>query len=250
LTIDAMQAAAIGREGALSADVRVWALDATKDARDRDDYMQAEAIFRAVKRNIRFRGEYSETVQTPLVTLQVRAGDCDDHATLIAALLRSIGIPARFKTISTDPLNPDTFTHVYALAGLRRGNKIVQWLPLDTTVPWSSPGWEAPRALRARIWGGGLSGLALGDPPEQQTQQQADQQPLGQKAKDWVGVINSIGQSASNIAASFRNGGNTTNFSAQSMPGGITGSVGTSMSTLAVGGLVATVAALALLRKR
>jgi transglutaminase-like putative cysteine protease len=37
-----------------------------------------------------------ELVQTPQYTLQHRAGDCDDQATLIAALLQSTGHPTRF----------------------------------------------------------------------------------------------------------------------------------------------------------
>lgn len=37
-----------------------------------------------------------ELVQTPQYTLQHRAGDCDDQATLIATLLESTGHPTRF----------------------------------------------------------------------------------------------------------------------------------------------------------
>ena len=37
-----------------------------------------------------------ELVQTPQVTLQLLAGDCDDQATLVAALLSVIGHPCRF----------------------------------------------------------------------------------------------------------------------------------------------------------
>ena len=249
LTLRAMQAAALGNEGALNPEIRVWALEATRDARDRDDLGQASAIFDAVKRAVSFRGEYSETVQTPLVTLQQRAGDCDDHATLIVSLLRSIGIPARFKTVATDPGDPKTFNHVYALAGLRRGNRIAQWLPMDTTVPHSHAGWEVPRAFRAQLWGGAMDAKlgAYGSEDEEYVAPYVP--PLGRGAQDAVGIINQGAQAATNIIASLRNTGNTTTASFNRVPGGFQGNIGTSQTTLIVGGLVAAVAALALLRR-
>jgi hypothetical protein len=248
-----MQGAALGSEGALNPQIRVWALEATRNVQGRDDAQLASAIFAAVRRVVRFRGEYSETVQTPLVTLQLQAGDCDDQATLIVALLRSIGIPARFKTIATDPSDPKTFNHVYALAGLRRGNQIAQWLPLDPTVPHSRPGWEAPRVFRSQIWGGpvdgNLSGLGCEGEGCNDTPSPA-QPPLSQGAINAIAVGNAFGQSASQIISAFRNTGNATTFSAQRTPGGVQGNIGTSQNTLIVGGLVAAVAAVALLRKR
>jgi transglutaminase-like putative cysteine protease len=233
-----MQKFALGKEGALNPYVRSWALEATANCADRDDRAQATAIFNAVKLNIRFRGEYSETVQSPLVTLQLGAGDCDDHSTLIVALLRSIGIPGRFKTVATDPTDPRrNFTHVYALAGLRRGNHIAEWLPLDTTVPYAVAGWEAPRVTRSKVWGG-MEGMYLGDDPQ-----------LSQQAQNTVAVINSVGQAGSQLVSSFRNTKNTTTFSAAKTPNGVVGNVGTSATTLAIAGVGGAALLLLLMRK-
>jgi hypothetical protein len=245
LTITHMERVALGKEGALNPEVRIWALDVTRDARDRDDRDQATAIYAAVKRVIRFRGEYSETIQTPLVTLQVRAGDCDDHATLIAALLRSIGIPARFKTVAVDPTDPTRqFSHVYALAGLRRGNRIAEWMPMDTTVPYATVGWEVPNPTRTQVWGEAMSGLYLGIPGDGSDGNDiaADDQPppqlLSQKVYDGVAIINAVGGNISqNIAAARqRNGANVL---ATSAPSGVQGKVSASLSpmTLSVLGL-------------
>jgi transglutaminase-like putative cysteine protease len=38
-----------------------------------------------------------ETVQAPEVTLEVGAGDCDDHSVLISTMLEAVGIPTRFE---------------------------------------------------------------------------------------------------------------------------------------------------------
>jgi len=254
LTLQAMQAAALGKEGALNPEIRAWALEATQDAQDRNDFELASALFHAVRRVVRFRGEFSETVQTPLVTLQLGAGDCDDHATLMVALLRSIGIPARFKTVATDPSDPRNFNHVYALAGLRRGNKIVMWLPVDTTVPQAHPGWEPSRVLRHQVWGGPVdanlgacdeAGNCDPEPPPQTIYR-----PMSQKASDIAQVANQFGQSAANIISLFRNTGNTSTLYATRVPGGVQASVGTSQTTLVVGGLVAAGVLVMLLRPR
>lgn len=37
-----------------------------------------------------------ETLATPLVTIERRAGDCDDKATLLATLFEAVGHPTRF----------------------------------------------------------------------------------------------------------------------------------------------------------
>jgi hypothetical protein len=75
-----------------------------------------------------------ETVQDPEATLKIKAGDCDDHSALMAALAMSIGIPSRFVTLGN---RRDNFQHIYPellIAG--------RWYPADTTS--SKPfGWAA-----------------------------------------------------------------------------------------------------------
>lgn len=52
-----------------------------------------------------------ETLQTPVQTLNVLAGDCDDKAMLLCALAGSIGFPTRFAAIG---VREQPFSHVMA----------------------------------------------------------------------------------------------------------------------------------------
>jgi hypothetical protein len=162
-TIRAMSKQAQGSEGAQNPYVRMLALDISRGLGARDYFGQIEAIYEWVKQNIEFRGEFSETVQSPLVSLQMGAGDCDCQVTLLAALLLAQGIPVRPVTVAGDAGDPETFTHVYLEAYDRSAE---QWIPLDTTVPSASPGWAPKNVFRKQAWAalGQLGGLAgLGD---------------------------------------------------------------------------------------
>jgi transglutaminase-like putative cysteine protease len=72
---------------------------------------QARAIQQWVQGNIEYRRDPPdvELVQTPQVTLQLKAGDCDDQATLTAALLQATGHPAQFIAIG---INGQPLSHV------------------------------------------------------------------------------------------------------------------------------------------
>ena len=149
-----------GGEGAEHPQVRDFALEATANCPDRDDWAQARAIYQAVKERIRFRGERGETVQNPVLTLKWQAGDCDDFTTLICAMLMSIGIPARIQTVSL-PGHRD-YRHVYAVAGIRRNGQVVEWRALDATVPHTAAGWQPPNITRRRFFGGTTNELRRG----------------------------------------------------------------------------------------
>jgi transglutaminase-like putative cysteine protease len=82
-----------------------------------------------------------ETLQSPPETLRRRYGDCDDKATLLAALLESIGHPSRFVAIGKAP---GKFSHVYVET--RVGPK---WIGLETTEP-VDVGWK-PQNVLARM---------------------------------------------------------------------------------------------------
>lgn len=162
-TIKLMQSIVVGPEGVGSPAVRASAIAAVAGTSRGMD--EITAVFQWVKDEIEFRGEYSETLQTPLVTLQLGAGDCDDHSTLLAALLQSIGFDTRFNTISTGGEN-DEFSHVYVEV---LEKKTRQWIALDTTVRSSWPGWQ-PKYFRSQVResnpaavrnGGGMVGTLL-----------------------------------------------------------------------------------------
>lgn len=94
-----------------------------------DQMAAARALVNHVRQNIRFIEDPVdlETVQAPAVTLfELPAGDCDDHAALLAALAMSIGIPARFRVIGD---HPDHFQHIHPELQIAR-----QWIPVDTTT--------------------------------------------------------------------------------------------------------------------
>lgn len=93
-----------------------------------------------VRDRIRYIGDVEgvETLQTPIETLRIEAGDCDDKAILVATLAASIG----FVTIFWAMQDPSTGGwHVIAGAKLGRG-----YIPLETIFPNVEPGWFPPNA--------------------------------------------------------------------------------------------------------
>jgi hypothetical protein len=122
-------------------ELRLLALQVLKagNVSGRDKIGASGALYGFVKNRIRFVNDPIgvETVQEPAVTLRLGAGDCDDQSVLMAALARSIGIPARFAVIGADP---DHFRHIYP--ELHIGGK---WLTADTTSP--RPFGKAPPPL-------------------------------------------------------------------------------------------------------
>jgi Transglutaminase-like superfamily len=144
-TVRMMQSVTFGPEGVGNVRVRGAALDAIRGTQRGMD--EITSVFQWVKDHIEFRGEYAETIQTPFVTLQLGAGDCDDHSTLLAAMLESIGFETRFNTISTGG-NPDEFSHVFAEVKERGTGR---WLAIDSTVRSSYPGWRPSNARRMKI---------------------------------------------------------------------------------------------------
>lgn len=133
-------------DGARNPQVRQLALQIVRGVANKDSAGELAAIYEWVKQNIRFRGEWDETIQAPEVTLKFGAGDCDDHSVLLCALLGSIGYRCRFKTVAVR--GERDFTHVYAEAL----DPASGWTALDTTVDQAYPGWEPPDLSREKEW--------------------------------------------------------------------------------------------------
>lgn len=117
------------------------------------DYLgEANAIFEYVKRGIVYRRdpEGAEWISDPFVTLNDKLGDCDDHAILVSALSKAVGLPARFVTVKT--INPDVYNHVFA--GIFVNGK---WLAADTTEDKSYLGWHPVAQYGEKIWNDPLS---------------------------------------------------------------------------------------------
>jgi|SRR5579862_44171 len=158
-TINKMESLVSGPEGVGSPLLHQIVRDAIRGSVR--DYTEIDYWFHWVKEHIQFRGEAEETLQSPEVTLKLRAGDCDDMSMLIAAGLRSLGYETAFKTVAT-PDSMGEYAHVYALALDKKTHK---WIALDPTVDESYPGWEPDDTTREQTFSriGGLMAYGKGN---------------------------------------------------------------------------------------
>jgi transglutaminase-like putative cysteine protease len=125
--------------------VRETALSLTNGVRQKDWVGEVNSLFRWVRDHIRYVRDINgvETLQTPVVTMEVAAGDCDDKSTLLATLLESIGHPTRF--VAAGYQAPGRYSHVYVETKL--GSR---WVPLDATLI-DRPMGSIPRPPVARM---------------------------------------------------------------------------------------------------
>jgi len=123
--------------------IRSLAVQITNGEYQKDWLNEIKRIHQFVRDEIRYVRDVRdvETIQTPEATLKIKAGDCDDKSTLLAALLESIGHPTRFVAVG---FQPDDFAHV--LVESRIGAK---WIPLETTEPVPA-GWY-PKGVVSRL---------------------------------------------------------------------------------------------------
>jgi transglutaminase-like putative cysteine protease len=104
------------------------AVTATFHRIKRDRYDEAKAIFEMVRSWVRYVPDVLgvETFAEPWLTLERRAGDCDDQAALLASLYEAIGFPTRFVMGAYN--DPAIFEHIY-LQVMIDG----QWFDVDPT---------------------------------------------------------------------------------------------------------------------
>lgn len=76
----------------------------------KDTVLEAKALFEWVRDHIRYVSDVRnvETLATPIQTLKMMCGDCDDQTTLLVTMLESIGIKNRFVVVGQF----GTFFHV------------------------------------------------------------------------------------------------------------------------------------------
>lgn len=110
--------------------VRELALSLVKNLPPKKWSLEARAIHNYVRDNIRYTRDIAgcETLQTPIQTLRVQQGDCDDKSVLVAALLGAIGHPVRFVAVGSEK---NIFTHVFPQTKIAG-----KWLTLETTENW------------------------------------------------------------------------------------------------------------------
>lgn len=145
--------------------VRQIAMQITAGCQSRDDLCELQAIFDAVKhgdprvrelRNgVRYVADprWADFFTAPYRLLKqcakgACAGDCDDHAALIAALAGSLGFVVGLRVWGP---KPNEFTHVYAVAGVPKRDPR-QCVGLDSTVDESDVGWEPPQGEVLTAW--------------------------------------------------------------------------------------------------
>lgn len=88
---------------------------------EKGDYAsEALAVYNWVFVNVRYIRDIHdvEFVKWPIRTIETGAGDCDDMATLLAAMLMSIGNQCQFVLVSFDGVYP---SHVYTQAVTPQG---------------------------------------------------------------------------------------------------------------------------------
>lgn len=127
-TLDAM--IVLTNRARTSMPVREAALRATRNTDGKNALDMARGVQAWVKGNIGYIPDPHdyEMLTDPEILLQAGAGDCDDQAMLVAAMLASIGFKVRFVAIGTTM--PDQFTHVFTQAHIGP-----DWLSVETTEP-------------------------------------------------------------------------------------------------------------------
>lgn len=120
--------------------VREKALALVAGLPPKDWQAEMQAIFAFVRDRIRYVRDVAgvETVATPVKTLELGQGDCDDKTTLLAALLGTIGCETRFVALG---FAPGHYSHVILEAQCNG-----EWVPLDPTEPVGI-GWRPAGAL-------------------------------------------------------------------------------------------------------
>lgn len=133
----------ITKAGKTTLPVRNLALSLIGELSQKDWFNEVKLLHRFVRDQIRYVKDIRgvETVQTPDVTLSLKAGDCDDKSVLLAAMLEAIGHPTRFVAIG---FRPDDFVHVYVETRIG-----TSWIPLETTEP-VEVGWT-PKGVVSRL---------------------------------------------------------------------------------------------------
>jgi hypothetical protein len=95
-------------------------------AEPRDKKGQALSLAQWVKAHIFYIHELPERFQLPTETLRLKAGDCDDHTTLLASMLESVGIPSVLVCMEVN----GNWAHIFPAAVMKSG----KLLHLDTTA--------------------------------------------------------------------------------------------------------------------
>jgi hypothetical protein len=118
---------------------RLQEIAATLSAGPSTPYDRIVAVNSWVSRQLRY--QESPATRSAIQALEDRSGDCDEHTTLMAALLRSMGIPVRRATgllYDFERLS----AHSWVEVGLTRRDGSLHWFIVDPTLAGTSPSEE------------------------------------------------------------------------------------------------------------
>lgn len=128
-------------------EMRKLAIRITRNCPERDGLCEAKAIYKYVKKNVRYTGDIAsikmsngetegiDLYQSARRTLELGAGDCDDMSIVTSTLLASIGITPRLRVTAEDA-NSD-WGHIYTTAQLPKFSPTYA-VALDATLPGSN----------------------------------------------------------------------------------------------------------------
>jgi len=129
----------LAREAVRSPDqhIREVALSIVRGLQQKNWTGEVRALHEFVRDQIRYVRDPVglELVATPEKVLEYRQGDCDDKSTLLAALLESLGHPARFVAVG---IRGGPFSHVLVESKIG-----ASWVPLETILD-KPAGWYPP----------------------------------------------------------------------------------------------------------
>lgn len=128
-----------------NASVRQLAMMLVRSVPEKDFAGELAALLKFVQQRLRYVKDITgvETLQSPVRTLELGQGDCDDKSILFASLAESLGHKTRFVAVGE---MPGTYTHVYVEAQPYPG---ADWLAAETIENW--PLGRAPRGMVARM---------------------------------------------------------------------------------------------------
>lgn len=127
--------AKLSREQSVSPLIRQFTQKLVQERQQKDRIGEIRTIGEFVRDCIRYVRDPigTELVQAPEATMKLQSGDCDDKATLAAAMLQSVGHPVRFVAIG---FAPGQFSHVFLETKIHRKNGGNPWMAVETTEPW------------------------------------------------------------------------------------------------------------------
>jgi len=129
-------------DGAKDFRVRQKAIDIFRRQRvpAKDRLAEIHALFEWVRRNIRYTRDIFqvETLHTARRMLELRAGDCDDMAILLGAMLKATGHPVRLCLVGFRRDFPHLYSHIYPEVQCKS-----RWIALDATMRHPM-GWAPP----------------------------------------------------------------------------------------------------------